>query len=72
MGQMIVKVTPDGGTTTTVFNVNGTTSYPGRPDLYLEDWQPFKLYIGDTWMDWMRGNGKTMEIYYNDFKWYKT
>ena len=70
-GQMIITVTPDGGATTTVFNINGTTSYPGKPNLYLEDWQPFKLYIGDQWMDWMRGNGKYMAIYYNDYKWYK-
>jgi hypothetical protein len=70
-GQMIVKVTPDGGTTTTVFNVAGTTMYPNRSDLLLEDWQPFKLYIGDQWMDWMRGKGKYMAIYYNDYKWFK-
>ena len=70
-GQMIITVTPDGGATTTVFNINGTTMYPGKPNLYLEDWQPFKLYIGDTWMDWMRGKGKVMSIYYNDYKWYK-
>lgn len=71
LGQMTVKVTPDGGTTTTVFNVTGTTMYPNRSDLYLDSWQPFKLYIGDTWMDWMRGKGKTMSIYYNDYTWYK-
>lgn len=70
-GQFKITVTPDGGTTTTVFDVNGTTEYPNRSDLYLDSWQPFKLYIGDTWMDWMRGNGKYMAIYYNDYKWYK-
>ena len=70
-GQFKITVTPDGGATTTVFDVSGTTEYPNRPDLYLEDWQPFKLYIGDQWMDWMRGNGKVMSIYYNDYKWYK-
>jgi hypothetical protein len=70
-GQFKITVTPDGGSTTTVFDVAGTTAYPGRPDLYLEDWQPFKLYIGDEWMDWMRGNGKYMAIYYNDYKWFK-
>jgi hypothetical protein len=70
-GQFKITVTPDGGTTTTVFDVSGDTQYPNRTDLYLDDWQPFKLYIGDTWMDWMRGNGKYMAIYYNDYKWYK-
>jgi hypothetical protein len=70
-GQFKITVTPDGGATTTVFNVNGTTEYPNRPDLYLEDWQPFKLYIGDPWLSWMTNNGKNMSIYYNDYKWYK-
>lgn len=71
LGQMTITVTPDGGATTTVFNINGTTMYPARPDLYLEDWQPFKLYIGDPWLSWMTSKGKTMSIYYNDYKWYK-
>lgn len=70
-GQFKITVTPDGGATTTVFNVNGTTEYPNRPDLYLDSWQPFKLYIGDPWLSWMTNNGKYMSIYYNDYKWYK-
>ena len=71
-GGMKITVTPDGGTTTTVFDVTGTSGYyPGKPSLYLEDWQPFKLYIGNPWLSWMTNNGKNMSIYYNDYKWYK-
>lgn len=70
-GRVIVKITPDGGATTTLFDITGYTIYPDRPDLPLDYWTPFKLYIGDTYMDWMTGNGKYMAIYYNDYKWYK-
>jgi hypothetical protein len=70
-GKIIITITPDGGTTQTIFDVTGTTMYPGRNDLWLETWQPFKLYLDDTYLDWMRGNGKQLTIFYNDFKWYK-
>ena len=70
-GKIIVTITPDGGTTQTIFDVTGTTMYPGRNDLWLEDWQPFKLYLSDTYLDWMRGNGKQLTMFYNDFRWYK-
>ena len=70
-GKIIVTITPDGGTPQTIFDVTGTTMYPGRSDLWLEDWQPFKLYLDDTYLDWMRGNGKQLTIFYNDFRWYK-
>ncbi len=70
-GHMTVKITPDGGATTTLFDFTGATMYPGKPALWLDTWQPFKLYIGDVYMDWMRGNNKIMSIYYNDYTWYK-
>jgi hypothetical protein len=71
-GSMKITVTPDGGTATTIFDITGTVAtYPGRPDLFLDSYQPFKLYIGDPWLSWMTNNGKYMAIYYNDYKWYK-
>ena len=71
-GKMKITVTPDGGVATTIFDISGTSAYyPGRPDLYFEDYQPFKLYIGDPWLSWMTNNGKYMAIYYNDYKWFK-
>lgn len=70
-GRVIIKITPDGGATSTLFDISNTTIYPGRPDIQLSSWQPFKLYLDDTYLDWMRANNKTLSIFYNDFKWHK-
>jgi hypothetical protein len=70
-GHFKVTVTPDGGQAAVLFDVKNHTVYPGRPDLTLSTWQPFKLYIGDVLLDWMRANNKIIYAQYNDFKWYK-
>lgn len=70
-GRMIVKITPDGGATEVVFDIANSTIYPGHPEIQLKSWQPFKLYLNDVYLDWMRTNGKTISAYYNDFKWYQ-
>jgi hypothetical protein len=70
-GRFTVKITPDGGATTVLFDVNNTTIYPGHPEIPLYSFQPFKLYLDDAYLDYMRANGKKISAYYNDFKWYK-
>jgi len=70
-GRMIVKITPDGGLTQVLFDVSNSTIYPGHPEIQLNSWQPFKLYLNDVYLDWMRANNKTISAYYNDFKWYQ-
>ena len=70
-GNMIIKITPDGGTTTTLFNIANSTVYPGKPQLNLYSWQPFKFYFNPVYLDYMRTNKKTLGVYYNDFTWYK-
>jgi hypothetical protein len=70
-GKMVVKLTIDGGQTQVLFDVANTTQYPGHPEIQLKSWQPFKLYLNDVYLDWMRANGKTISAYYNDFKWFE-
>jgi hypothetical protein len=70
-GRMTIKITPDGETTAILFDVVNTTMYPGHPELQISALQPFKLYLDDTYLDWMRSNNKLISAYYNDFKWYK-
>lgn len=70
-GKMIIKITPDGEQTNVLFDITNTTIYPGHPEINLYSWQPFKLYLNDVYLDWMRDNNKTISAYYNDFKWYK-
>jgi hypothetical protein len=70
-GKMIISITPDGGPTTVLFDITNTTIYPGHPELQVDSWQPFKLYLDDDYLDWMKANNKTLSIMYNDFKWYE-
>jgi len=70
-GQLLVKVTKEQGPPITIFNISNTTIYPGKPEIQLSTWQPFKLYTSDKILDWMRSNNKSISAYYNDFTWYK-
>jgi hypothetical protein len=70
-GRLILKMTPDGGPTQVLFDITNTTIYPGHPEIQLKSWQPFKLYLDDKYLDWMRSNNKVIGAYYNDFKWHK-
>jgi hypothetical protein len=70
-GKLIITLTPDGGSPQVLFNITNTTVYPGRPEIQLKSWQPFKLYLDDRLLDWMKANGKRIAAYYNDFTWYK-
>jgi hypothetical protein len=70
-GRLILKITPDGEPTKTLFDIVNSTIYPGHPEIQLKSWQPFKLYLDDAYLDWMRTNGKRISAYYNDFKWYQ-
>ena len=70
-GRFIVSITPDGGTRTLLFDLVASTIYPDKPELTLFAWQPFKLYLSDTMLDWMRTNNKTVGAYFNDYRWLK-
>lgn len=71
-GRMIIKVTPDGSTPTTIIDVTGPTIYPGKPNLPIKYWTPFKLYTPGPVMDFATSRGNSLMISYNDFKWYKS
>lgn len=70
-GRMIIKITPDGEATSTLFDIANSTVYPGHPEIQISTWQPFKIYLYDEYLDWMRSNNKVLAAYYNDYKWYK-
>lgn len=70
-GRMLIKITPDGEQTKTLFDIRNTTIYPDHPEILLNKWQPFKFYFSDTYLDWMKINNKVLSCYYNDFKWFK-
>ena len=70
-GQLVITMTPDGGQPVVLFDVHGATQYPGHPELNLYSMQPFKLYLSDTYLDWMRNAGKKLAICYDEFTLFK-
>ncbi len=70
-GKYKITMTIDGEQPVVLFDVTGSTIYPGHPELQLSAWQNFKLYLDDAYLDYMRSNNKKLDVYYNDFKWYK-
>ncbi len=70
-GKYKITMTIDGEQPVVLFDVTGSTIYPGHPELQLSAWQNFKLYLDDAYLDYMRNNNKKLSVSYNDFKWYK-
>lgn len=70
-GKYKITMTIDSEQPIVLFDVTGSTIYPGHPELQLSAWQNFKLYLDDAYLDYMRSNNKRLDVYYNDFKWYK-
>ena len=54
-----------------VFDISNNTIYRNKPELYINQWQMFKLYASDQIMDWARTNGKKLAVMYDNLKWYK-
>lgn len=70
-GKVKVVITEDGGQPVTVFDINNNTIYRDKTNLYINQWQLFKLYASDQIMDFARNAGKQLSVMYNDVKWFK-
>lgn len=71
-GKVKVVIQEDGGQPVTVFDINNNTIYRDKTNLYINQWQLFKLYASDQIMDYARNAGKELSVMYNDVKWYKS
>jgi hypothetical protein len=71
-GRVVLTMTPDGGSPQVLIDVTGNTIYPGRPDLRLFAINVGKIYTHQAVMSWVLGTGRTLQIHYNDFKWWKS
>ncbi len=71
-GKVKVVIQEDGGQPVTVFDINNNTIYRDKTNLYINQWQLFKLYASDQIMDFARNAGKQLSVMYNDVKWYKS
>jgi len=70
-GKVKLVITEDGSQPVTVFDISNNTIYRDKVNLYMNQWQMFKLYSSDQIMDWARNAGKQLSVMYNDVKWYK-
>lgn len=70
-GRFIVKITPEGESTKTLFDIKNSTVYPGHSEIQVKTVSAFKIYFSDSYLDWMRTNNKMLSCYYTDFKWLK-
>ncbi|QGY42589.1 hypothetical protein GM418_02655 [Maribellus comscasis] len=71
-GRYFMTIQPDGGEKIVVFDVNKVTHNTGdnNPD-GVTDFNPMKLYTSKNLIEYMNSKGKTLQIYWDDFKLWK-
>jgi hypothetical protein len=71
-GRFWMAITPDGEATQVVFDVHNYThnSFDGAPN-GLTGFNPLKLYTGSYYIDHIKKQGKTLQIYWDDYKLWK-
>ncbi len=55
-----------------IFDIVGTTTYPGRPEIKRGTINPIKFYANDTIVNFIKTAGKKFEALYGDFKFFKS
>ena len=71
-GRFIFTVTPEGGEKTTVLDVTGYTYHPDDPcPNGFGGFNPSKIYTDDNLIDYVRGEGGTLQMYWDDFEIWK-
>lgn len=71
-GRFYMTVQPDGGQKEVVFDLKRITHNTKDPNPDgVTDFNPIKLYTSKSLIDYMRSQGKTLQIYWDDFKLWK-
>ena len=71
-GKFYMTIQPEGGTKEIVFDLTCFTHNTEDPNPDgVTDFNPIKLYTSKQLIDFMRSNGKTLQIYWDDFKLWK-
>ena len=70
-GRFTMTITPDGGSTVTVFDITNWTYSPksNKPD-GLRDVNPMKLYTNHKLVDHVREHGGELKVYWDDYEFY--
>lgn len=71
-GKFFMAVTPDNGVRHVVFDITNTTQHPREkyPDGYTHI-NALKFYTGDDLITFMKNNNKKLEIYWDDWSFYR-
>ena len=71
-GKFYMTIQPEGGQKVTIFDLTAIThnSKDPNPD-GVTDFNPIKLYTSKSLIDYMRSQGKTLQIYWDDLKLWK-
>lgn len=68
-GRFLMTATPDGGQLHEVFNLTDFTHHPDDPSPDgLTHFNPFKLYTSAQLIHTMRGMGKLLQVWWDDFE----
>lgn len=71
-GRFYMAVQPEGGKKEVIFDVTEFTHNSHDPNpAGVTDFNPLKLYTSKKLIDYMASNGKTLQIYWDDFKLWK-
>ncbi|HBL76512.1 MAG: hypothetical protein A2W90_00385 [Bacteroidetes bacterium GWF2_42_66] len=71
-GKFYMTIQPDGGQKEVIFDLTRITHSTKDPNPDgVTDFNPIKLYTSKTLIDYMRNQGKTLQIYWDDFKLWK-
>ncbi|MCC5931664.1 MAG: hypothetical protein JJU28_20630 [Cyclobacteriaceae bacterium] len=71
-GRFYMTMTPENGTKITVFDIKNLTHNSHNPNPNgVTDFNPLKLYTSRKLIDHMKSNGKSLQIYFDDFKLWK-
>ena len=71
-GRFYLAITPEGGQKQTIFNIRRIThnTQDPKPD-GVTDFNPLKLYTSAALIQHMNSQGKTLQLYWDDFKLWK-
>lgn len=71
-GRFFLAMTPDGGSAQIIFDIKKITHNTEDPDPDgVGDFNPIKLYTSKDLINFMKGQGKTLQIYWDDYKLWK-
>lgn len=71
-GRFYMAITPDDGTKQVVYNIHNFTQNTFDPEPNgVTGYNPMKLYTSKELVAFMKANGKTLQVYWDDFKLWK-